>query len=92
MGYVEIPHLGYVLGPAPLVQSDQSSSRERSGTSPSQERSPAFLLPLLAILGPMDRGLFVLLILPMGLLVLEPLFVLLAVGHGGVVEGDGLLI
>jgi hypothetical protein len=34
-------------------------------------------------------GLFVLLIIPLGLLVLEPVLVLLAVGHGGTFEGLG---
>ena len=38
-------------------------------------------------LGPSDWSLFALLILPLGLLVLEPVLVLLAVGHGGTFEG-----
>jgi hypothetical protein len=44
-----------------------------------------------AVRGAMDRGSFVL-ILPLGLLVLEPVLVLLAVGHGGAFEGLGLLL
>src|SRR5215213_7656647 len=52
---------------------------------PSQS-GPVFLLPLRAVLGPMDRGSFVLLILPAGLLVLESVLVLLAVGHGGALK------
>ena len=49
LGYEEITHLGYVLGLAPLVQSDQSSSRVLSETFPSQS-GPAFLLPPSAVL------------------------------------------
>ena len=37
-------------------------------------------------------GLCVLLILPLGLLVLDPVLVLLAVGHGGPSEVGGLLV
>jgi hypothetical protein len=58
---------------------------------PPSQSSPAFLLPLAAVRGAMDRGSFVL-ILPLGLLVLEPVLVLLAVGHGGAFEGLGLLL
>jgi len=47
--------LGYVLGLAPLVQSDLSSSRVPSGTTPSLERGPAFLLPLAEVLGSLER-------------------------------------
>ena len=87
----EIPHFGYVLGPSSVLQSDQSSSRVPSETTPSQERGPAFLLPLTAVLGYMDRRLFVLPILR-GVLALKPVLVLLAVGHGGSFEGLGFLL
>src|SRR5215218_7716529 len=50
---------------------------------PPSQSGPAFLLLLATVLGAMDRDSFVLLILPLGLLVLEPVLVLLAVGHGG---------
>ena len=56
MGYEEITHLGYVLGLAPLVQSDQSSSWVPSGTTPSQS-SPAFFLPLPEVLGLLEGAL-----------------------------------
>src|SRR5215208_5292037 len=46
LGYKEITHLGYVLWSALRVQSDPSSSRVPSESSPSQERGPAFLLPV----------------------------------------------
>jgi hypothetical protein len=52
--YKEITHFGYVLGSFSVLQSDQSSSRASSETSPSQS-SPAFLLPLAAVLGSVDR-------------------------------------
>src|SRR5215212_6030375 len=49
---------------------------------PPSQSGPAFLLLLATVLGAMDRDSFVLLILPLGLLVLEPVLVLLAVEHG----------
>jgi hypothetical protein len=59
---------------------------------PPSQSGPAFLLPLAAVLGPMEQRLFVLPTLLAGLLVLEPVLVLLAVGHGGAFEGVGLLL
>jgi hypothetical protein len=50
-----ITHLGYVLRPASVIQSDQSSSRVPSESSPSQS-GPAFLLPPPAYVVRLDRG------------------------------------
>ena len=47
---------------------------------------PGFSLASVGGSGPMDRGSFVLLILPLGFLVLEPILVLLPVGHGSAFE------
>jgi hypothetical protein len=58
---------------------------------PPSQSSPAFLLPLAAGLDPMDRGLFVLPILPT-VLTLKPVLVLLSVGHGSALEGLGMLL
>jgi hypothetical protein len=49
-----MPHLGYVLGAFSVLQSGQSSSRVPSEPPPSQS-GPAFLLPLAAVLGSLDR-------------------------------------
>src|SRR5215211_1958300 len=56
----------------------------------SSQSDPAFLMPVLAVLGPMDRSL---LVLPVFLTVfaLEPVLVHLAVGHGGSCEGTRLI-
>jgi hypothetical protein len=47
--------------------------------------------PSLAVIGRLVRGLFVLPAL-LTVLALEPVLVLLAVGHGGPFEGGGLLL
>ena len=46
--------MAYVVWSALRVQSDQSSSRVPSESSPSQS-GPAFLLPLAAVLSPVDQ-------------------------------------
>ena len=50
-----ISHLRYVLRVSSILQSEQSSSRVPSESSPS-ESGPAFLLPLPEVVGRLDQG------------------------------------
>jgi hypothetical protein len=66
------------LCPTPISYAATTSEGADYSTGPGLSGTPA------------SPSLFVLLILSLGLLVLEPVLVLLAVGHGGPFEGLGL--
>jgi hypothetical protein len=96
-GVVRSPGPGLASLGAPALYSTISLEAPVGSGSPILPRPGRFLCTAGAFVGGVQKtgrrpSLFVLLILPVGLLVLEPVLVRLAVGHGGAFEGGGLLL